>query len=245
MFVATLDANVLYQSRVRVLLLRAAEGRYGLYRAVWSEQILAETEEALHRKSNLSPVQIARAMSRIREVNEGAVVTGYEALIPVMTNDPDDRHVLAVAVHEAAETIVTWNTSHFPPEACDPYNIQVQTPNGFLANLWDQRPRTMLEVLTATARGFQAPSVGAFLDDLWHLPQLVELVRETELAPLLEEPLVLQRPNAAVPSANLGTLPVEATVFHGWGVSVLRGCLDTGCWGWTEERRSQTVSLGT
>lgn len=184
MFVATLDANVLFQSRARILLLRAAAQPHSLYRAVWSDEILAEAERALSRQ--LSTDQVSRAMNRIREGNEAALVTGYEALIDSMTNDPKDRHVLAVAVHAHAETIVTWNGRHFQPDACAPYNIQVQTPDEFLANLWDQYPRSMLDIVTVTAHSFDAPNVLAFVNDLNRLPEFTQLIRESEFGPELE-----------------------------------------------------------
>ena len=44
------------------------------------------------------------------------LVTGYSTLIPSLTlPDPDDRHVLANAIHGKAGVIVTFNLSDFPP----------------------------------------------------------------------------------------------------------------------------------
>jgi hypothetical protein len=52
-----------------------------------------------------------------------AMVTGYEALVPAMTNDPKDRHVLAAAVRADAAVIVTANLKDFPASALDPYDL--------------------------------------------------------------------------------------------------------------------------
>lgn len=121
---------------------------------------MAEVEKALTDTGRLTTEQIDRAIRRLREADEGAVVSGYESLVPVMTCHPDDRHVLSVAVHSGAEVIVTWNASDFPPEACEPYAIQIQSPDEFLSNLWDQKPHTMLDVLAETASYYDAVQAG-------------------------------------------------------------------------------------
>ena len=44
-------------------------------------------------------------------------VTGYEDLIDALTlPDPNDRHVLAAAIHCGANVIVTFNDADFPAE---------------------------------------------------------------------------------------------------------------------------------
>jgi len=176
MFTAVLDADVLAQRWVRILLLQA--NRWGLYRATFSDDILREVGSRLPRVidrrtgERLTREQVEIALQRIRDAVDGAVTDGYQALIPVMTNHEGDRHVLAVAVHEHAETIVTWNKAHFPAEACEPYAIQVQNPDEFLTNLWDQNPVAMLGVLTDTARTVGEPDISSFLGHLDRLPTL-------------------------------------------------------------------------
>ena len=65
------------------------------------------------------------------------MISGYEHLISSMTNEEDDRHVLAAAVHDKVETIVTFNMKHFNPEhVTKPWNIQVQHPQDFLIDLY-------------------------------------------------------------------------------------------------------------
>ncbi|WP_206069184.1 PIN domain-containing protein [Kocuria sp. KD4] len=48
---------------------------------------------------------------------QAALVENYESLVPAMTNDPKDRHVLAAAVRSRAELIVTSNQKDFPTTA--------------------------------------------------------------------------------------------------------------------------------
>src|ERR1039458_8213019 len=58
-----------------------------------------------------------RAERRIASLDmafEDARVTGYEALNPAMTNDAQDRRVLAAAVRCRAHALVTQIARHFP-----------------------------------------------------------------------------------------------------------------------------------
>src|SRR4051794_26768871 len=135
-FVAVLDANVLWSAALRDTLVRAALA--DLYRPVWSEEILAEMLRNLKRKRpNLNPARLDRMVHLLRAEIPDALVDGYQGLVPTMTNDPGDRHVLAAAVHAGAEVIVTFNGRHFPAAACEPYNVEAQHPDKFLSHLWD------------------------------------------------------------------------------------------------------------
>jgi hypothetical protein len=92
---------------------------------------------------------------------EGAKVTGYECLVASMTNDPKDRHVLAAAILCGAHAIVTDNVKHFPPESVKPYDLDVQTPDDFLAHQFHLNQDLMRERIAA-----QAAARGVSLDNL-------------------------------------------------------------------------------
>ncbi len=79
--------------------------------------------------------------SEMERTYPDAAVRGYKALIPVMTNDQKDRHVLAASVRGCAALIVTSNTADFPQAATQPYDIQVVTPDDFLQDVleFDER----------------------------------------------------------------------------------------------------------
>ena len=66
-----------------------------------------------------------------------AVVDGYQPLMPAMTNDPKDRHVLAAAVRGEAALIVTADLRDFPPVALDPFDIEAISPDDFLLDQLD------------------------------------------------------------------------------------------------------------
>ena len=130
-----IDANVLYSAYLRDLLLHLAEK--GFYEVRWTDQILQEVSRNIKKKRPEDVHdKIDRMIARLNEAFEDARVTGYEDLIPTMRNHPKDRHVLAAAVTDNVDMIVTHNTDDFPKEACDKYNIEVVNPDEFLLCQW-------------------------------------------------------------------------------------------------------------
>lgn len=162
-FVALLDANVLYPAALRDTLLRLAET--GFYRPVWSERILEEMQGAiLRRYPDLTEEQLGPTLEAMRTAFPDAAVSGYAALVPAMENHPDDQHVLAAAVVGRADVLVTSNVRHFPASVCDPFGIEVQTPDEFLVHLFHLDPEGAVEVLEGQAADKQRPPMT--LDDL-------------------------------------------------------------------------------
>jgi predicted nucleic acid-binding protein len=133
--VALLDANVLYPAYLRDALLRLADAE--IYQVRWSRQILDEmARNVLENNPELPEERIERLVRTMERAFPEAMVTGHEPLVPSMTNDPKDRHVMAAAVRGRADVIVTSNVKDFPPEACEPYDVDVQTPDEFLQYQW-------------------------------------------------------------------------------------------------------------
>ncbi|MEE1791335.1 PIN domain-containing protein [Streptomyces sp. BE308] len=84
-----------------------------------------------------------------------SLVSGYEALIPAMADDPKDRHVLAAAVRGQAHVVVTLNVKDFPAEASDPYEIEVLRPDDFPLDMLDPAPVEMNSVLRAQVGSYR------------------------------------------------------------------------------------------
>jgi hypothetical protein len=121
--------------------LRLAEAN--TYRILWSAEVLDEVGRNLPRLG----VAQDKARTRIRQMCEtfpDAMVTGYEALVPAMTNDPKGRHVLAAAVRADAAVIVTSNLKDFPASALDPYDLNAVHPDDFLLDQLDLYPAQTL-----------------------------------------------------------------------------------------------------
>jgi hypothetical protein len=76
---------------------------------------------------------------------KNSLVKGYEFIIPTLTlPDPDDRHVLAVAIHTKAKYIVTLNRRDFPKTILQAYGIEVVSPDEFVLRLFQKTPRSVL-----------------------------------------------------------------------------------------------------
>ncbi len=105
------------------------------------------TRNLKRRRPDLDPARLDRTARLMIEHLPDALVTGYEALVPAMTNHEGDRHVLAAAVRGGAQVIITWNGEHSSSSACDPYSVDVQTPDEFLCHLWHLAPESMAQVL--------------------------------------------------------------------------------------------------
>ena len=97
-FAAVLDTCVLYPAHLRDTLLRLTER--GLYRALWSADIVEELRRNL--TEVVDPLAVDHLLGQMTAAFPDAEVTGYQALIDGLTCDPKDRHVLASAVRANA-----------------------------------------------------------------------------------------------------------------------------------------------
>ncbi|MBB5854219.1 PIN domain-containing protein [Amycolatopsis umgeniensis] len=163
-FPAFLDACVLIPIRLTDLLLRLAEA--GTYRALWSDDVLDEVERNLVAHFGLEPAQVTRRLTGMRSAFPDARVTGYEPLIPAMTNHPKDRRVLAAAARADAAVIVTANLKDFPVAALEPYRIDAVHPDDFLLDQLDLYPAATLRCLREQVDALERPpeSLGEFLE---------------------------------------------------------------------------------
>ncbi len=127
------DACLLYPASIRDLLVELA--CTGLFRAKWTERIHAEWIDAVLRaRPDLQRHRLERVAALMNAVVPDSLVTGFESLEAGITSlpDPDDRHVLAVAIHCGAKEIVTFNLRDFPADALRPYGIHAIHPDEFV-----------------------------------------------------------------------------------------------------------------
>ena len=96
--VVVYDANVLYPSTLRDVLIRVGLAR--LVQPKWTERILDEVFRNLRtNRPDLEPSRLDRTRRLMNDAIRDVTVTGYEYLIDQLElPDPDDRHVLAAAI---------------------------------------------------------------------------------------------------------------------------------------------------
>src|SRR5690606_28776707 len=118
----------------------------GCFRPLWSARVHDEWTAALARdRPDLAPEKIARVLALMLAHIEDALVEGYEPLIAALSlPDPDDRHVLAAAIHGQAEIIVTANVRDFPATALVPHDIVAMAPDDFLGLLLADDPDAVI-----------------------------------------------------------------------------------------------------
>lgn len=178
-FVVVLDADVIYSVGLTDLYITLAGS--GLYRVHWSSAIL---DEALRNLVEKHPSKEAVLRKRFEDMNRAepsALVDPPAELIAAMTNHPEDRHVLAAAVHARAEVIVTVNVKHFPPQACEPHFIEAQDPDEFTTYLVDLDPEAVWYAIQQMAKRRKRPpqtaeEVLSYLADK-HMPKAMSLLR--------------------------------------------------------------------
>jgi len=182
-FSVVLDSCILYGYPIRDTLLLAAQE--GMYRPMWSrkiwEDVLRHLQDPNERKRPITPAQAAHLLEELERYFPEAFVSGYESLILNMTNDPGDRHVLAVAVHSRAQVIVTFNLDDFPQKALVPYGIAAKHPDDFLTDLYDLDTDVMTRVIIdqAAALTRNRMTTGQLLDKLerTHITRFARAVR--------------------------------------------------------------------
>jgi predicted nucleic acid-binding protein len=165
-FPALLDACVLVQAAVRDTLLRLFEQRLFLGR--WTDEIIEETVRTLQNRLGRTEEQTSYLVSELRTSFPDAwVEQGYRELIPAMTNDEKDRHVLAAAVRAQCEVIVTYNLKDFPESVLNPFGITAKHPDEFLIDLYHLDHEIVVHVLHQQGEEMRRPrKLGEVLDSL-------------------------------------------------------------------------------
>jgi hypothetical protein len=166
--VAVLDANVLYPTTLRDLLMWLAVT--GTYDAHWTETIQNEwTRNLLEDQPDLTAQRLERTRRLMHLALPGALVTGYEAHMDSLDlPDTDDRHVLAAAIRCEAQVIVTTNLRDFPSAILEPFAIRALHPDAFALHLTEHDPEGVLRAIAGQRGNFRHPPLtrGEYLERL-------------------------------------------------------------------------------
>lgn len=176
-----LDACVLYPAALRDFLLQLVEAE--VFRGHMTSTILDECfRSVLRKRPDLNPDKLRRTREAIEDAFADLMIEGHEHLIAGLAlPDPDDRHVLAAAIHEGVPVIVTFNLRDFPATALAPHGVVAIHPDAFVSACVEAAPGTVVEVVWKQARGLRSPPtpVGQMLDRIaaQGLPNAVAAMR--------------------------------------------------------------------
>jgi len=98
-----------------------------------------------------------------------------------MRNLLKNRHVVAAAIKGRADVIVTFNLSDFPASALEPWSLEAQHPDEFLANLIDLAPDSVAAAVRTCRLRLKRPpkTIDKYLDILARqsLPESTTMLR--------------------------------------------------------------------
>jgi len=156
-FVVVYDANVLYPSTLRDVLIRVA--LTGLVQAKWTDDILDEVFDNIKaNRPDLDTGKLDRTRLLMQRAVRDSMVTGYRRLIDVVElPDPEDRHVVAAAIRARAQLIVTFNLKHFPADELAAWDIQAKHPDDFLIDQFHLDAIRVHQAVQAVADSWRNP----------------------------------------------------------------------------------------
>lgn len=141
-----LDACVLYPTVLREILMGCA--REGLYEPLFSERILREWVRATAKLGEAQQVVATGEAVMLRATFPKAMLREYaEIEARLMLPDPNDVHVLAVAIGGSADAILTFNAVDFPRHLLAEDGLQRLDPDGFLCGLQAKDPRRVAQLV--------------------------------------------------------------------------------------------------
>ncbi|HEV2701525.1 MAG TPA: PIN domain-containing protein [Steroidobacteraceae bacterium] len=161
-FTVIYDACLLYPPSVRDLVVELA--RTGLFRAKWTARINAEwINAAMRHRPELDRTRLERAAALMNSAIPDSLVSGFEQLESGLAElpDPDDRHVLAAAIHCGAQEIVTFNLRDFPETMLQPYGIRAIHPDASVEHVFDLNLEAASEAVRRIRRRLINPLVSA------------------------------------------------------------------------------------
>jgi predicted nucleic acid-binding protein len=158
--IVVFDACVLYPAPLRSLLMYLAVT--DLFQARWSEKIHEEWMRSVRRDyPDITEVKLQGVRQLMDAHIDNAIITGYEPLIDgLQLPDPDDRHVLAAAIHARANTIVTMNLADFPANVLESWNMQAIHPDEFVCRWLDREPALVCAAMKTHRTSLKNPPLG-------------------------------------------------------------------------------------
>jgi predicted nucleic acid-binding protein len=185
-YLVVFDACGLYPAPLRDFLLRLA--LTGLFSAKWTDQIQKEWSRNLLQNRPELKSRLPYTIDLMNQAIPDVLVSGYEPFIELLElPDPDDRHVLAAAIHCGAQAIVTFNLKDFPASELDPYGIEAIHPDVFIENQFDLSPSVVVAAAKEARTSLRKPANTAeqYLETLANQGLIVSSARLREFQELI------------------------------------------------------------
>jgi predicted nucleic acid-binding protein len=174
-----IDACVLFPTVMRAMVLEAAAE--GLFTPLWSERILEEWARAAARLGPAGEAQARGEIALLRAAWPTASLPpapGLEARL--WLPDPNDLHVLAVAVAGQAAGILTLNAKDFPRNLLAEQELTREDPDSLLMGFWQAHPARIEAAATRVLAEARRLS-----DADWQMRPLLKKARLPRLAKAL------------------------------------------------------------
>jgi hypothetical protein len=180
-FAVIYDSCVLYPAPLRDLLMRLALA--DLFRAKWTNEIHEEwIRNLLINRTEIKREQLEKIRDMMNMHVRDCLVDDYQQLIETLSlPDPNDRHILAAAIHSGCSSIITYNLKDFPKSVLEKYNIEAQHPDDFLMTLLDLSSDIFLSTIKMHRMILKNPSktIDEYLETL-KKQSLIKTVGELE-----------------------------------------------------------------
>lgn len=178
-YAAVLDANVLHPIMTTQVLLRLADR--GLFRPIWSREILDEVQESLERRG-IDPAKIERRINVMEAHYPDAMAEDVVRFLSAVPDEveADDRHVVAAALAGKADAIVTNDIGDIPAGALTALSIDVQSLDTFLLNQLTLDPDAVHGVFAEIEEDLRRPpmTIAEVLDAVeQHAPDFAAAMR--------------------------------------------------------------------
>ncbi len=155
--VAVLDANVLYPTTLRDLLIWLAVNE--TFDAHWTDEITREwVGNLLEDRADISATRLERTLMLMENALPDAKIIQYEQHIQGLDlPDKNDCHVLAAAIEINANVIVTQNLRDFPSAVLEPHGVVALNPDDFVCLLKDLNSPAVLKAISGQRANFKNP----------------------------------------------------------------------------------------
>ena len=174
-----IDACVLYPTVMRAMVLGVAGE--GLFEPIWSARILEEWARAAQKLGPEGAAQARAEIALLRARRPGAERPAAPQVEQrLWLPDPNDLHVLAVAIHASADALMTLNAKDFPRGTLAEEGLERVDPDGYLMTLWLNDPAPVAQVAEAVLADARRLS-----GEAWEMRALLRKARLPRLAKAL------------------------------------------------------------